>query len=302
MRHKIAITTTTFGQYDKEPLQLLGQHGHEVAMNPYGRKMNCEEIVAMCKDADGMIAGTEILDEDVLDNLPKLKVISRCGTGMDNVNIDAASRRGVKVYNTPNAPTEAVAELAIGLILNLLRRVTIMDKGIRNGKWNKRMGNLLSEMNVGIIGCGRIGSRVMEMLVPFGCNVAYSDVCQINNDGRYECMSFSDILRWADIITLHASGKNMLVGKDEMARMKQGSWLVNVSRGELVDEDALFDALGSGHLAGAAIDVFRNEPYDGKLKSLDNVILTPHIGSYAFESRIRMEIESVNNLISGLGG
>ena len=297
---KIVITTTTFGQFDKRPLALLKDQGWEVALNPYQRKLKEEEILSLCHDADGIIAGTENLESKVLEGLSRLKVISRCGVGVENVDLKKAKQLNIKVLNTPEAPTVAVAELTIGLILNLLRKVNLMDKNIRGGIWKKEMGSLLAGKRVGIIGFGRIGRKVSEFLKPFRCEVRYSDPYVKDGEGGARRLSLSQLLKWADIISIHAAGNQPLLRKKEFAVMKKGAWLINVSRGELVDEKALFTALKAARLSGAALDVFCREPYTGPLAKLDNVILTPHVGSYAIEARVQMELEAARNLLEGL--
>ena len=309
---KIAITTTTFGKYDERPLKLLEEYGLEVVLNPYGRTLKKDEVIEFCKGAIGVIAGTEILDIDTLECLTKtysqssvlspqsLKVISRCGSGLANVDLDTAKRLGIKVFNTPDAPIVAVAELTVGLILNLLRKVCWMDRNLRNEQWEKMMGNLLNKKKVGIKGLGRIGKKVAELLRPFGCEIAYADPYVSDGLLGMKRLSFDDLLGWADIITIHVSVKDRLVGEKEFQLMKKGAWLVNTSRGGVVDEKVLYEHLKNGYLAGAALDVFEEEPYAGPIKELDNVIVTPHIGSYAKEARVEMEIQTVENLFKGL--
>lgn len=297
---EIFISTTTYGEYDITPVKTLEEKGFKVKTNPYGRKLTCKEVVELAADAVGIIAGTESLDKAILEKLPVLKVLSRCGTGLDNVDLETANRLGIKVFSTPDAPSLAVAELTIGLMLDLLRKVSQMDREFRDGKWRKRMGNLLCGKKVGIKGFGRIGKKVAELLMPFGCEMAYAD--PIVDDGLLGLrrLSLEDLLKWADIITIHIGVKERLIGEKELQLMKKGAWLINTSRGGVVDEGALCEALENRHLAGAALDVFEQEPYAGPLRELDNVILTPHIGSYAKEARIKMEIQAVENLLKGL--
>lgn len=297
---KIAILTSSFGVEDKRPISIIEGNGIKITLNPYGRKLTKEEIVPLCKDSIGIISGTEILDEAILGQLKGLAVISRCGAGLDNVDLACAKRLGIKIFNTPDAPTAAVSELTIGLMLNLLRKVNVMDAGIRKDKWEKLMGNLLNEKKIGIIGFGKIGRKVAYLLSRFGCEIAYSDPNVEDGVSGYKRMPIEDLLKWADIISIHASAKNKIIGSRELALMKKGSWIVNISRGTSLDEDALYKSLKSGHVAGAALDVFEQEPYNGPLKALANVILTPHIGSYAREARIKMELESAENLLKGL--
>ncbi|MBF0488050.1 MAG: phosphoglycerate dehydrogenase [Nitrospirae bacterium] len=297
---KISITTSSFGKYDEKPLVPLRAH-FEIVLNPYGRKLKREEIVQLCRGSVGIIAGTEPLSADVLEGLTGLRVISRCGTGLDNVDILAARRLGIGVFNTPDAPTRAVAELTVGLILNLMRKINEMDSAIRAGRWEKLMGNLLTGKNIGIIGFGRIGRASASLLQLLGCTVAFTDPFIEQEPPQIRRLSLNELLGFADVVIIHVSSKDLIVGADEIARMKKGGWLINVSRGGTVDEDSLFDGLKSGHLSGAAIDVFRSEPYGGNLRELKNIILTPHVGSYAVESRVEMERLSAENLLLGLG-
>ena len=134
---KIAITTTTFGEHNKEPLNILDRNGFQVQSNPYQRKLRKDEVIKLCKGAVGIIAGTETLDVDIMETLTTLKVISRCGTGTDNVALVDAERMGIKVFNTPDSPTSAVAELTVGLMINLLRNVSLMEKELRMGQWKE---------------------------------------------------------------------------------------------------------------------------------------------------------------------
>ncbi|OHE56195.1 MAG: hypothetical protein A2Z47_06940 [Thermodesulfovibrio sp. RBG_19FT_COMBO_42_12] len=300
--NKISITTTTFGKYDNRPLTLLEGKGFNIVLNQYGRNLGKVEIIELCKNAVGIIAGTEIYDRETLEGLTGLKVISRCGTGLDNIDLRAANRLGIKVLNTPDATTLAVAELTVGLILNLLRKVHQMDINIRNGKWQKMMGNLLYGKSIGIIGFGRIGRKVAELLLHFGCTIQYYDLKRFDWETGAEGVQLKDLLKTSDIITIHVSSKDQIMGESEFLQMKKGAWLVNVSRGGVVDEDALYQAVKEGRLAGAALDVFEKEPYTDNLKELENVILTPHIGSYAKEARAEMERQAVENLLKGLKG
>jgi len=162
------------------------------------------------------------------------------------------------------------------------------------------MGNLLSGKKVGIIGFGRIGKQVFSSLVSFGCEFAYYDPFVKKSSLGIRKLSKKNLLKWADIVTIHVSSKEKILTKEDLRLLNKGSWLINTSRGGTVDEQAIYDLLEDGHLCGAALDVFDQEPYNGVLKQIDKVILTPHIGSYAKEARIKMEKEAVNNLLKGL--
>lgn len=298
---KIAITTSSFAKFSDEPLNLLREAGIEFVFNPYARKLSEDEAIEILKGCVGVAAGTEPLTKYAMDALPELKVISRCGTGMDNVDLVAARERDISVCNTPDGPTLAVAELTLGLALSLLRKVTQMDRELRAGIWKKRMGNNLKGKKLGIVGFGRIGQAVASVFSPLGVEVAFNDPEIVSEE--YQEMAVQDLVAWADILSLHCSqtgGECSLFTMKQLCAMKPDAWVINASRGGIVDEHALYKMLKSGHLAGAAVDVFEQEPYDGPLKEIENVILTPHIGSYAMESRIQMEIDTIKNLIEAL--
>ncbi|MDR2124777.1 MAG: phosphoglycerate dehydrogenase [Desulfovibrio sp.] len=303
---RVAVTTSTFAEYDEEPLRLLRAGGMDIVFNPHRRTLAESEAADILRGCSGVVAGTEPLTAAVMDAAPGLKVISRCGSGLDNVDAAAARARGIQICSTPFAPVEAVAELTLALALDLSRRITLMDREVRAGTWKKRMGSLLAGKQVGIFGFGRIGRKVASLFTLMGCETAFCDP-GVAGDGSCRRMEGDDLLAWADIITLHcpprADGRPLLDAAG-LGRMKDGALLINAARGGLVDESALADALQSGKAAGAALDVFTREPYppSGPLASLPGVILTPHIGAYAAETRAAMETESVRNLLAVLHG
>jgi len=304
----ILITTSSFAKDDISPLDLLRKAGYEIITNPYRRKLTEEEVLNLILEVKpvGMIAGVEPITARVLQKAEGLKAISRCGVGLESVDLDAARSLGITVTNTPDAPTQAVAELTIGLIFNLLRKISSLDRELRKGNWKKEMGRLVQGKKVGIIGLGRIGKRVAEMLLALGVKVAGTDIqpdYEWLKKNKAPLVSLEDLLKQSEILCLHVShtvSKEHLIGRKEIEAMPKGAYLINTSRGEVIDHDALYSVLTSGHLAGAALDVFDHEPYTGPLTRLDNVILTPHIGSYAREARVEMEIQSAENLIEGL--
>lgn len=297
---KILVTTSSFGKADSAPLDFLKQHC-EVQLNPYGRKLTTEEFIDLSAGTDGVIAGVERITAEALQTRPNIKVISRCGVGMDSLDTKACDRLGIKYFNTPNAPVHSVAELTVTVILNLLKNISVMDAKLKQGNWSKETGYMLEGKKIGIIGFGRIGQRVAQILTAFDTEIAYSDIQKISD--QYSYMQKDELLAWADIVTIHASACDgeYLIGKQELQRMKNSAFLVNTSRGKFIDEEALYDALQSKKIAGAALDVFSEEPYQGKICGLENVILTPHIASSAKEGRAVMEMEAARNLLQGLG-
>lgn len=301
LKMKVFISTTTFAKYSKEPLSILKKHGLDYGMNPYGRKLKEAEIGDILKENSyaGLIAGTEPLTGKVLKAAGSLKAISRVGVGLDNIDLEAAKKQNIKVRNTPSVLIDSVAELTIGLILCCLRRITSADRNIRRNVWKKEMGLLLKGKTLGIIGFGGIGKRVAQMAKVFGLKVLFHDIKRLKLKA-YEQVSLDRLLEESDIISIHSSTKDLLISKKEISKMKRGAVLINTSRGTAVDEQDLYKALKTGKISVAAMDVFNNEPYSGKLRELENVVLTPHVGSYAMEARIMMEIEAVKNLIKDL--
>lgn len=298
---KIFISTTTFARYSDEPLKLLKDAGIKYDLNPYNRKLKECEIEKILKknSYNGLIAGTEPLTGDVLKNAGSLKVISRAGVGLDNLDLATAKTLSLKVYSTPYVLIDSVAELTIGLIICCLRRVTSMNGKIRSKIWKKETGLLFRDKILGIIGFGKIGKRVARLARTFGTQIIFYDLRSISSK-LFKQVSLNKLLSDSDIISIHSSAKNTLIARKEISKMKKGLILVNTSRGSVIDEDSLCRGLRSGKVGFAALDVYEQEPYSGKLLKLDNIIFTPHIGSYAKEARIKMEIEAVKNLINGL--
>jgi len=227
---------------------------------------------------------------------------------MDNIDLDYCKAHNIAVFNTPQGPTLAVAELVLGSILSAYRSISTSNTNTKNERWHKSMGHLLSNKTVGIIGLGRIGLKLCELLQPFSCTLLGVDPLKPNNDVLNSLsinhVTLSECLESADIISLHLpltpETYHMIKAK-EFALMKENALLINMARGGLINESDLHSALQSGKIKGAILDVFEKEPYDGPLNQLENVFLTPHIGSYAIESRIQMEIDAVNNCLKGLG-
>ena len=310
MSQKILISTSSFGGTSPEPLRRLERAGVGYRLNPHGRRLSAEELVALLEDRSGLIAGTEPIDAGVLARLPALRVISRCGAGLDNVDLRAAEERGIVVFNTPDAPIHAVAELALAGALDLLRSIAQTDRALRAGEWRRPMGHLLRGRTVGIVGFGRIGRAFARLLEPFAVTLLAHDPAPDEDAARRLGVRYcplDELLAASDIVSLHLTGgpeTRRLIDAEALSRCKRGALLVNCSRGQVVDEDALYEAVLDGRLAGAFLDVFEREPYLGRLTELPNVLLTPHIGSYAAESRESMELEAVDHLLAfyGLGG
>ncbi|TXI18436.1 MAG: hydroxyacid dehydrogenase [Nitrosomonas sp.] len=300
----LVISTSSFDIDNNPPLQYLLKNGLKIVTNPHRRKLTEDEIIALLKDgATGLIAGIEPLTERVFQSANHLKVISRCGAGLDSVDLLAAKNHGITVVNTPEAPAQAVAELTMGLMLTLLRQINTIDHAVRSGEWPRTQGGLLAAQTVGIIGLGHIGRRVARLCLAFEATVIAHDPYASQVPADVTAVSLETLLATADIITLHlpyATDTHHLLNARSLSAMKSGAIVINAARGGLVDENALFEALKSGKISAAALDVFEQEPYHGQLIECGNVILTSHVGSLARESRQRMEIEAAENLLQGL--
>lgn len=299
----VALSVSSFGAASDEPLQRLRESGARVLENPHGRKLSADEVVELLSQADGTIAGTEPLNAQVLEQVPNLRAISRVGVGLDNVDLDAAERLGIRVFSTPEAVTDAAAELTLAGMLTLLRHVAFMDSELRAGRWTRTMGSLLRGKTVGIVGVGRIGRRVAALLAPFEPRLLgfdpHPDEERVRAAG-VELVDLEELLTQSDIVTLHAAAGDQVIGARELDLIGPDGHLVNVARGTLIDEDALHSALAEKRIAGAYLDTFGEEPYEGALRELPNVVLTPHAGSFAKEARALMESEAVENLLGYL--
>ena len=302
---KIFIATSSFGSYSNKPLEILRDEGYKVSFNSLKRKLTQEELRSNLNNVEGVIAGTELYDENLLNDVPSLKVISRLGVGLDNIDLEFIKKNKLKLFKTNTAPTLAVAELSLGLMLDLNRKISLHNLNLKQGEWKKRMGSLLSGKTLGIIGLGVNGKKLIE--ITSGLNLKYIafDIFQDKlfakkNNVKY--CSLNELLEKSDIISIHVNlskeTKNM-INASAFKLLKKDAILINTSRGEVINEEDMLKALDAKLIGGIGLDVFNEEPYNGDLTKYENVILTPHIGSYAKEIRNKMEIESVNNLIKG---
>jgi len=308
----IYVSTAPFGQANGFPLEMLQANGIGYRLNPSQRKLTETELMEMAEDAEAIIAGTEPITKRVMEKCRHLRHISRVGVGLDNVDLLETKKRGISVSYTPDAPAPAVAELTVGLMISLLRKTGEANLLMHQGRWERFMGRRVSEITLGLIGAGRIGGRVLRRLRGFGSpRVLVNDLLADQSLSRaipelkLEWVSKDLIFQQADLISLHVpltlKTKGM-VGPKEFAAMKPDALIINTSRGGVVDENALYQALKGKKIGGAAIDVFEKEPYDGPLKELPNCLLTSHMGSMSLDCRTRMEIEATEEAIRFLMG
>jgi len=293
---KIVVGASSFAENSEKAMNILLNKGIEVVRNPYGRKLTIKETIEHLQGAEGLLAGLEILNEEVFARCPKLKAIARIGIGMDNVDVEAAMQYGIKVSNTPDAPTEAVAEMALSALLTIGHEIIPCNEDLHNKIWKKRMGSSLTGLNVLFIGYGRIGRKFADHLRALGSNIIIYDPFQ----PEISELDLKSALMKADVVTIHASGKEEILTPDVFAYMKEGIVILNCSRGALINEDALCDGLHSGTVAYFWGDVFWQEPYMGKLTDCKNAVLTPHISTYNTRCRESMEMDAIKNLLEDL--
>ena len=306
---KVLITTVPFGDKNRLPLDTLEEAGVEYLINPTGKKLTEDQLADMVTDFDIIIAGTEPITEYVMSRAENLKMISRVGIGLDSVDLLAAEKRGIKVSYTPDAPSPAVSELTIGMIITLLRSVHLSNMQMHKGMWNRYFGKRISNTTIGIIGLGRIGMKVLNQISAFGTPRLLVNDLNYNHDLSHipniDIVSKEKIYKEADVISLHlpltATTKNMICRK-ELEMMKSDSSIINTSRGGIINEKDLFDVMKKGHLSGAAIDVFDNEPYSGDLLEIERCLLTAHMGSMSIDCRTQMEIEATEEAMRFIAG
>ena len=307
---KVLVTPRSFGRGDDTLRQTLARSVGAVEWQQ-GGDLDPETLRGLVADVDGWIAGLERIDRSVIESAPHLKVIARYGVGVDNVDLDAAGERGIVVTNTPGANAGAVAELVIGLMLALARRIPQADRAVRRGTWARLDGVALEGKVIGLLGFGAIGREVARRLVAMGCTVCAHDpatgAAGAAADLGVRLMDRDDVVAAADFLSLHMPVLPDTVRSVDaafLASMKTGAFLVNVARGELVDEDALVDALERGHLAGAALDALAQEPppENFPLAQRDDVILTPHLGAHTDHAVSTMGRAALENCLAVLRG
>lgn len=305
-RPTVFVALQQFCESDDRPLRLLHEAGWNIRRNDLGRRLKAEEMLSLLQGAEAVLAGVEPYDARLLEQLPKLRCISRCGSGTDSVDLEEARRRGISVLTTPDEVVEPVAQLTLGMVLALARGFPQSIRSFDAGKWSKQTGFLLSEWTIGLVGFGRIGRRVEQLLRPMGPRILVCDpsLPAGNLPPSVQPATLEELLTQADLVSIHVSRRpeeGLLFGKKEIARMKRGSFLVNTARGYLVDEQALAEGLSSGGLAGAAFDVFEKEPCNGPLTKMPQVLCTPHVATLTRASRTAMELRCAKNVIEFFG-
>jgi D-3-phosphoglycerate dehydrogenase / 2-oxoglutarate reductase len=296
----VAVTARSFRQVPGEHQELLRASGLPVRFAEADRPLDEEELVELVRGCWGLIVGVDPVTAAVLDAGP-LRVVVRFGSGTDNVDLEAAGRRGVRVVATPGANARSVAELTIGLLLALARHLVRHDREIRSGSWSRHTGIELAGRHLGVVGYGAVGRQVAGIAGALGMEVVATDPAV--RDADVPLVDLETLLASSDAVTLHvplADGTRGMIGAAQLDRMRPQALLVNTSRGGLVDERALAQALAAGRLGGAAFDTFEHEPPEASpLLALDTFIASPHAGAATVEAARRTGVAAVRELLAG---
>lgn len=306
MKGKIAITPRSLSRGGHPALAPLEQAGFELIFPAPGRQPTVDQLKQALPDCVGYLAGVEPISVEVLHLCPHLKVISRNGVGVDNIDLAAARALGITVERAVGGNARGVAELAVGLMLAGLRQIPWSDKQLKSGDWARQKGIELQGRTLGVLGCGQIGKYVVEMGLGLGMRVRGYDLYPdpaFAPPGDFSYVSLAELLRQADIISLHAPpAAQPMIDAAAITQMKDGAFLINTARAGLVDEAAILSALDSGKLRGFATDVYATEPPEmTSLLRHDRVIATPHAGGFTEESIERATATAVSNLLKVLG-
>lgn len=307
MAFRILVTARSFGKVAGEHHTYLQANDCEIVLHAAAHPLTAAELAPLIAGVDGVILGLDVCDASVIASADRLKVISRYGAGCDAVDLDAAARHGIAVTNTPGANAIGVAELTLGLMFALARRLPTTISAARGGEWLRPTGSELFGKTLGLVGFGMIGKEVAQRALALGLTVLTYDPYTSAVIPGVERVDLPDLLRRAHYVSLHAAATpetHDLINAERLALMREGAYLINTARGSLVDEDALYRALTAGTLAGAAVDALKADPppADHPLLALPNFFYTPHIGMTTDESVRRVALLAAHNLVAVLKG
>lgn len=303
MSHPIIKVTSP--SFSKNPvLQAeIGQRPYQAVLNTAGHRLGGAKLAEYLADADGAIIGLEPITEEILNCCPKLRIIAKYGVGLDNLDHDACRRHNVAIGWTAGVNRRSVSEIVLGFMLGLGHNVPTTVQLLKTGTWKKEGGVQLSGRTVGIIGLGNIGKDLVGLLRPFGCKILGNDILDMSEFAAKEGVKLAtkdEIYRTADFITLHVpltAETNHLINRDTLKLFKPDACLINTSRGKVIDQPALKEALLAGRLAGAALDVYEEEPPpDQEFLKIPNLICTPHISGNSFEAVVAMGRSAIHHL------
>lgn len=292
---KVFIATSNFSELTKNFKSSAKKKNFLFKKNLLKKKLTSNELVKYAKDCKYIIAGTEIYNQKTIDKLKKLKYIFRLGSGIDNLDINYLNEKKITFKKSKITPEIAVAELIVGYIFSIYRNIIEHNNNLKNKIWKKQMGSILNGKTVGIIGYGKVGKYLCKILKGFGVKLLVNDKKKIDikNTNLIKLVKNSDIIS----LNINLNSKKKILDKKKLKLCKKNCMIINTSRPEVIDYNFLYKMLKKKEILGAGLDVFMEEPYSGKLINLENVILTPHIGSYSKEIRSKMEQEALKNIL-----
>lgn len=309
MTWKVLVSAPYFLPVMETYRQRLADKGVELIGARVNERLSEDELLEVVTDIDGIICGDDRITERVLAAAPRLKVISKWGTGIDSIDAEAAARQGIPVCRTRNAFSEPVADTVLGYMLTFARKLSLLDRDIRRGRWEKPRLMALGECVLGVVGVGDCGKAVVRRARSFGMRVLGNDIVKLPDDfltaSGLEVVSLEKLLATADFVSLHTDLNETsyhLIGKEQLELMKADAYLINASRGPVLEESALIQALQQHRIAGAALDVFEEEPLpaDSPLRVLDNCLLAPHTANSSPRAWDRVHENTIRNLLEGL--
>tara|TARA_Y100000589_G_scaffold326138_1_gene365376 strand:- start:9076 stop:10011 length:936 start_codon:yes stop_codon:yes gene_type:complete len=301
---KIAVSATSFCKNRILRLELLKHFPKTKFLMSHGVP-SYDELISFYEDAEGLIVGTEKVDRNLLEQFPHIKIISKYGVGIDNIDLNALNNLNIKLGFTAGVNKLSVAELTLGFMLALSHNMFLKGLPLKSGTWEKNGGIQLSNRSVGIIGCGNVGYQLIELLKPFQCKILINDIedkqSLIKSHGAKQ-VSKDEIFEKCQFITLHLPLTNQtkyLINHERLKRMRNDAFIVNTARGQLINQLALKQALIDNQIAGAALDVYEIEPpVDIEFLSLPQLITTPHIGGNSVEAQLNMGRSAIKHLVS----
>lgn len=293
---KVFIATSSFDEDPKTySKNFFKRKNITFIKNPLKKKLTQQQLIKYAKDCDYIIAGTEEYNQEIIDNLKKLKFVFRMGSGIENIDIEYLKKKKINFSKSKITPEIAVAELIVGYSISFFRDIFVHNRNLKNKIWKKKMGLILNGKTFGIIGYGKIGKYLHKLLKNFGVNVLINEKMKIKQKNT----KLDNLIKNSDIISINVNSNNniKLLNEKNLKYCKKNCLIINTSRSEVLDYEYLFKILKDKRILGACLDVFDEEPYAGKLSKLDNVILTPHIGGYSKEIRKEMEKEALMSIL-----
>ncbi len=309
MTYRVLISAPYFLPEIERFKGFFQEHGIETVVAPVEERLEEAELLDLVSDIDGIVCGDDRITERVLDAAPRLKVIAKWGTGIDSIDSAAATARNITVCRTPGAFTEPVADTVLGYILCFARNLPFMDAAMKNGTWKKIPGRALNESTIGVIGVGAIGCAVLRRAAPFGATLLGTDIAEIDPEMiagvDVEMTSLEALLARSDFVTINCDLNESsfhLMNAETFAQMHSHAVIVNAARGPVIDEKDLISALQSGAIAGAAMDVYEDEPLpaDSQLRTMDNVLIAPHNSNSSRMAWERVHLNTLNQLVAEL--